>query len=399
MCAARSTSREAASTWLGVDSGNFDHFKSLVDQVTNLDDTPLAAEIVQNIPIYDGRFVDQCADDPDQSRALMGEWCTILGQGSGIIAVKAAFADTGVIDLASKVFSEIIHQQHNNADGGGGDHFAAGGANDRIWNSLEKHCLANPENFARYFACPTLSLGSIAWLGPSYQMTAQVNLVRPGGKAQVPHRDYHLGFMRPEKMMRYPAHIHDISPLLTLQGAVAHCDMPIESGPTMLLPHSQKFREGYLAFGREEYQEYFAQHHVQLPLQKGDVLFFNPAVMHGAGNNVSADIQRMANLLQVSSAFGRAMEAVDRNAMCKALYPKLCKMFEDGLMSHEQLAMAVASCAEGYSFPTNLDRDPPTNGLAPKTQHQIMIEAVEGGWSLLKLESEIDLLSRRQSSN
>ena len=29
--------------------------------------------------------------------------------------------------------------------------------------------------------------------------------------------------------------------MLTLQGAVAHCDMPVESGPTMLLPHSHKY--------------------------------------------------------------------------------------------------------------------------------------------------------------
>ena len=230
-------------------------------------------------------------------------------------------------------------------------------------------------------------------------MTAQVNLVRPGGKAQVPHRDYHLGFMVPEKMAQYPAHIHDISPVLTLQGAVAHCEMPIESGPTMLLPHSQNFREGYLAFGRKKYQDYFTEHHVQLPLHKGDVLFFNPAVMHGAGTNKSAEILRMANLLQVSSAFGRAMESVDRCAMCKALYPNLRKMFEDRLMSHEQLVRTIANCAEGYSFPTNLDRDPPINGLAPKTQQQIMVKALEGGWSSRNFDSEIDSLSKRQSSN
>ena len=398
MDASESSNKEAASSWLGTESGNFDKFKSLVDRITNSSHSPLAAEIVQNIPVYDGRFVDRCAHDPDQSRTLMEEWCTVLGQGAGVIAVKAAYSDTGMIDQASEVFLEITRRQRCNADSAG-DHFAAGGANDRIWNSLEKHCLADPENFARYYACPTLSLASTAWLGPGYQMTSQVNLVRPGGKAQVPHRDYHLGFMRPEKMEQYPAHIHDISPLLTLQGAVAHCDMPIESGPTMLLPHSQKFRQGYLAFGGKKYQDYFALHHVQLPLHKGDVLFFNPAVMHGAGNNVSTDIQRMANLLQVSSAFGRAMETVDRNAMCKALYPNLRKLFDDGLISREQLAMTVASCAEGYSFPTNLDRDPPINGLAPKTQHQIMMEAMEERWSPEKFNLEIKALLKRQSSN
>ena len=40
----------------------------------------------------------------------------------------------------------------------------------------------------------------------------------------------------PDELAAYPAHLHRMSPVLTLQGAVAHCDMPIESGPTMLLP-------------------------------------------------------------------------------------------------------------------------------------------------------------------
>ena len=43
-----------------------------------------------------------------------------------------------------------------------------------------------------------------------------------------------------EHLASYPAHLHRTSPVLTLQGAVAHCDMPVESGPTMYLPHSQK---------------------------------------------------------------------------------------------------------------------------------------------------------------
>jgi ectoine hydroxylase-related dioxygenase (phytanoyl-CoA dioxygenase family) len=35
--------------------------------------------------------------------------------------------------------------------------------------------------------------------------------------------------------------------MLILQGGVAHCDAPIESGPTKLLPHSQRFAQGYMA--------------------------------------------------------------------------------------------------------------------------------------------------------
>jgi ectoine hydroxylase-related dioxygenase (phytanoyl-CoA dioxygenase family) len=51
---------------------------------------------------------------------------------------------------------------------------------------------------------------------------------------------------------------------------------------------------------------------VQLELNKGDVIFFSPAIFHAAGENKSTDIQRLVNLLQVSSAFGRAMESIDR---------------------------------------------------------------------------------------
>ena len=57
-----------------------------------------------------------------------------------------------------------------------------------------------------------------------------------------------------------------ISPMLTLQGAVAHCQMPVESGPTMYLPHSQKYEAGYLAWRRRDFIEYFERNHVQLPL-------------------------------------------------------------------------------------------------------------------------------------
>src|SRR5690606_12263030 len=155
-----------------------------------------------------------------------------------------------------------------------------------------------------YYANEIVALVSTAWLGPGYQITSQVNVVNPGGAAQDPHRDYHLGFLSHEHVGRFPAHVHLLSPALTPQGAGAHCDMPVESGPTMYLPHAQKYAPGYLAWRLPEFREYFEEHHVQLPLDKGDAAFFNPALFHGAGHNRSADIRRMANLLQISSAFG-----------------------------------------------------------------------------------------------
>ena len=83
----------------------------------------------------------------------------------------------------------------------------------------------------------------------------------------------------------YPAQVHALSPVLTLQGAVAHVDMPVETGPTLYLPHSQKYPQGYVAYHDPAFTEYFEQHYVQLPLDKGDAVFFNPALFHGAGTN------------------------------------------------------------------------------------------------------------------
>ena len=130
---------------------------------------------------------------------------------------------------------------------------------------------------------------------------------------------------------QYPPHVHELSQVLTLQGAVAHSDMPVVSGPTLYLPHSQKYSHGYVAYRRPEFQDYFESHHVQLPLQKGDAVFFNPALLHAAGANHSTDIRRMANLLQISSAFGRAMETIDRERVCTAIYPALRSASDSGL--------------------------------------------------------------------
>lgn len=368
----------ADRVWLTEDACDLNDFRALAEKTTALADYPTASAVEKNVLIYDSHKVIDAAATPEGRRAILAEICEAFGIGPGVVVFKHAYEDTGIIDRASTIFDEIIEEQHRTSIGGG-DHFAKPGANDRIWNSLEKHCLADPENFARYYGNAIVALASEAWLGPHYQMTAQVNRVNPGGAAQSAHRDYHLGFQSSKVIEQFPAHVHRLSPVLTLQGAVAHCDMPLESGPTLFLPHSQTYEAGYLALKRQEFKDYFDQHHVQLPLEKGDVVFFNPALFHAAGTNRSKDIKRVANLLQVSSAFGRAMETVDRERMSAKLFPAL-KALKNALSASE-IANAIASCAEGYSFPTNLDRDPPLGGLAPKTQAQLMHEALAENWS------------------
>ncbi|MEV4047868.1 phytanoyl-CoA dioxygenase family protein, partial [Streptomyces sp. NPDC049744] len=277
------------------------------------------------------------------------------------------------------------------------DHFAPPGANDRVWNALEKTALRDPEAFAAYYADDALALVARAWLGPGYQVTSQINVVNPGGTAQTAHRDYHLGFLSNEAAAAYPAHVHRLSPALTLQGAVAHCDMPVESGPTMYLPHSQKYEPGYLAWRLPEFRAYFEAHHVQVPLAKGDAVFFNPALFHAAGANRSADIRRMANLLQISSAFGRAMETVDREAVVDAVYPVLLKRKAEG-MGGRWLEQVVAASAEGYPFPTDLDRDPPVDGLAPPSQADVVRRALREEWAPEALRAELRAGRARRES-
>lgn len=382
---------QRAPVWLDAKSGNFEEFQAIVSQMTGPDNVPLAAEVIRNIPIYQGADVDAAAVDPSVRQALMEEWSYVFAHGAGIIVIRQGVADHTVIDRATEIFSQIITDEKR-VIRGGGDDFAKPGANDRVWNSLEKHCLADPANFAAYYSSHGIALASEAWLGPAYQMTAQVNRVNPGGAAQTAHRDYHLGFMTPEQITRYPAHIHAISPTLTLQGAVAHCDMPLETGPTMLLPFSQKFLEGYLAFARPEFQAHFAANHVQLALNKGDLMFFNPAVMHGAGTNHTSDRFRLADLLQVSSALGRAMESVDRVRMIRAIYPELRR--RSGL----NIANVIAATAEGYPFPTNLDSNPPMGGLAPKSQAAYLCDALVQGQSEEAFFAQLDLLQQKNKA-
>lgn len=375
-----------------LDSGALDAFAALTSRTLARTDVPLAAEVSKNVPIYVIADLSGKLSDPLQRQDVLAEWAWVLGQSAGVLVLKSAYSDTTPIDDATAAFEAIIAREKAQS-GAKADHFAAAGANDRIWNALQKLCEADPAVFARYFANTAIAAVCEAWVGPGYQMTAQINLVRPGGQAQQAHRDYHLGFQTAEVAARFPAHIHALSATMTLQGAVAHCDMPIESGPTQLLPFSQLFPEGYMAYRRADFRDFFAQHAVQLPLSKGDAVFFNPALFHAAGENRSPDILRMANLLQVSSAFGRAMENVDRLGMCKVLYPALQAARDLGA---DEIAAAIAAAAEGYSFPTNLDTDPPVGGLAPETQVALMQRALAEGMSASALSEALDAQAARR---
>ena len=367
------TSTSAAAGWIRPEDARLPELLEVLSERTDLSDYPHAARVEQQVLIYDWATLRHTVDEPSARRQVQAELARALAGGPGIVVFTGAF-DAESLDRATGAFERMIAEQRANGTTAG-DHFAKPGANDRIWNALEKLAVTEPDVFVDYYANDVVALAAQAWLGPGYQVTSQLNVVNPGGAGQTVHRDYHLGFQSSEACAAYPAHVHALSQTLTLQGAVAHVDMPVESGPTLYLPHSQKYAHGYVAYQQPAFQDYFVANHVQLPLSAGDAVFFNPALFHAAGTNRTADVRRMANLLQISSAFGRAMETVDRARVVGAVYPALLAACASG-MPPRGVANVVAASAEGYAFPTNLDRDQPVDGMSPRTQADLVAGAL-----------------------
>jgi ectoine hydroxylase-related dioxygenase (phytanoyl-CoA dioxygenase family) len=347
---------------------------------------PLASTITSNVPIYE--LPEYSTLSPEQLSAFQDEWYHILLSGPGVFVTKKMYRDTLLLDRVSDVYSTVIADEKK-ISRKKGDHFASSGANDRIWNSFSKHCLQDPKSFIEYYSNPWLPLISSAWLGPHHRLTAQVNIVKPGAAAQISHRDYHIGFQDNESCAKFPKAMQVASQFLTLQGAVAHSDMPIESGPTRLLPFSQMFEEGYMAYRIPEFQQYFLETYVSVALKKGDGLFFNPALFHAAGQNNSTNIQRSANLLQISSAFGKPMETIDTYPLIELTWEDLVERFKREGLSDEVKAF-VGNVAEGYPFPTNLDRRiPETAGMAPTSEQDLLLKGLEESWTKEVLLGEL----------
>ena len=239
-----------SEAWLSRQTCNIEDFIAAIDETTQASDYPFAAAIEHNIPIYTGPTLAARMADTATRRAIQSELIQALRFGPGIAVFKQAF-ETATVDAATAAFSELLAQEKA-AGRAAGDHFARPGANDRLWRAQQKLAEHAPAAYADYYANPLLALVCESWLGPMYQVTSDLNIVNPGGEAQNPHRDYHLGFMPEDTAERFPAHVHELSPMLTLQGAVAHCDMPVETGPTLYLPYSQRYPGGYLAIQRAD---------------------------------------------------------------------------------------------------------------------------------------------------
>lgn len=153
---------------------SLDTLETLCSQTTSIQDYPNASHIISNIPLYEASVLNsQCP-----TLTIQEEWYQILGSGPGVFVVKGLYPNKDLIDAVSRVFEEIVAKEKKESVTKG-DHFAAGGKNDRIWNSFSKHCLADPFTFLKYYSNPLLAVICESWLGPGYRITAQVNNVNP----------------------------------------------------------------------------------------------------------------------------------------------------------------------------------------------------------------------------
>ncbi len=127
----------------------------------------------------------------------------------------------------------------------------------------------------------------------------------------------------------------------------------------------------------------------------GDAAFLNPALMHAAGANNSTEVQRIANLLQISSPFGIPMESVDHDRIQLACYDALQTSRPEG----SALETLVTVMSDSYAFPTNLDRDVPDSTLTPTSGKQLLLRGLDEGWDKVKYQQALkDYRWRRRSA-
>src|SRR3954451_4553438 len=172
------------AVWMRREDCSVDEFATSVEtDRTVLDDYPHAASVEQEVLLYGPDLAERVAE-PGVRADVQAEVVRALLDGPGIAVFQGALA-AGVVDRATDAFHEMLSAQRA-AGVTSGDHFAKPGANDRVWGALDKLALTRPEVFVDYYANDVLALASSAWLGPGYQVTSALNIVNPGGQAQVP---------------------------------------------------------------------------------------------------------------------------------------------------------------------------------------------------------------------
>ena len=275
---------DAADQRFSSDRCQLDDLIAIVDAPVDVDEYPRAGRFEFGIPVYDSQTFRVATEDPDESIGVRAELATALLRGPGIVVISGAVAPD-VVDRATTAFLAMIAEQRAS----GRDRRRPLRRARRQRPGLERDARSSPSPTLRRSSTTTPATPSASWprrgsvpaTRSPRRSTSSIRVDRHRRRTAITTSASSSDAVAAQ----YPAHVHRLSPMLTLQGAVAHCCMPVESGPTMYLPHSQRYELGYLAWRRDDFIEYFHDHHVQLPLEPGDGVFFNPAVFHARGTN------------------------------------------------------------------------------------------------------------------
>ena len=76
--------------WLTAESCRLEDFLAVIAGEATPADYPLAAKIVDNVPIYEGEAVRAAALSEKSRREMMAEWASVMLDGPGIIVLRDA---------------------------------------------------------------------------------------------------------------------------------------------------------------------------------------------------------------------------------------------------------------------------------------------------------------------
>ena len=220
--------------WLSASECRLDDLLAVLADGTHLDRYPHADRAVQGVLVYDSAAIAAVMGDPARRRELQAELADALANGPGVVV----FAGRVRGRRGRRCGDRRVRRHHRRA--------ACRRAARRATTSASPAPTTGsgtPSRSSRS-ARPTCSSATTpttssrwrrqAWLGPGYQITSQVNVVNPGGLAQARTATTTSASSRTRSPPSSRRTCTPVSPVLTLQGAVAHSDMPVESGPTLL---------------------------------------------------------------------------------------------------------------------------------------------------------------------
>ena len=143
--------------WFGPDDCRLEEFIDVVTNAASDHHYRFAAMLQSGVVINDADELRRMIIDAENRRHVQGEFVHALLHGPGIIVIRDALrCDT--VERASAAFESMIVEQRR-AGVTSGDHFAVPGANDRVWNALEK--LATPSLSASVWGWRNREPGSV----------------------------------------------------------------------------------------------------------------------------------------------------------------------------------------------------------------------------------------------